>query len=302
MTRPKYLSTQTFLKISVILVLVGRGYQYLFFSIPFMSLYYYADFLKPYVEEKTGMLWHDFLSLPEIDNYTKAIICGIGGLFLITIPCILFLKKKNYTWFQLPILASGIGLVFLAMLLTITKNYKLGQFIEYSIQFTSPFLLLGFIKYKWIQQNLFFILKLLIAFTFVGHGLYAIGYYPVPGYFVDMVIRIFKCSESFARTFLTIAGFLDMILAIGLFLPNKSIVKYCLVWAMIWGFLTAIARVFGNFYLDFIFRSLHQTAYEMCYRLPHGLLPILGLLLLDSKSYVLKKTKKNLKTFTSLEV
>jgi hypothetical protein len=274
----------------------------LFFSAPFMSLYYYAEFLKPYVEEKTGMLWHDFLSLPEIDNYTDAMICSIGSLFLITIPFIFLLKKKNYVWLQLPILASGIGLIFLAVLLTITKNYKLGQFIEYSIQFTSPFLLLSFIKYKWIQQNLLFILKLLIALTFVGHGLYAIGYYPVPGYFVDMVIRIFKCSESFARTFLTIAGILDMMLAIGLFLPNKSIVKYCLLWAVIWGFSTAIARVVGNYYPDFIMRSLHQTIYEMAYRLPHGLLPVLGLLLLDRKSCVLKKkAKKSLKTFTSLE-
>jgi hypothetical protein len=302
MTGPKNISTQTFLKISVILVLIGRGYQYLFFSAPFMSLYYYAEFLKPYVEEKTGMLWHDFLSLPEIDNNTDAMICSIGSLFLITIPFIFLLKKKNYVWPQLPILASGIGLIFLAVLLTITKNYKLGQFMEYSIQFTSPFLLLSFIKYKWIQQNLLFILKLLIALTFVGHGLYAIGYYPVPGYFVDMVIRIFKCSESFARTFLTIAGILDMMLAIGLFLPNKSIVKYCLLWAVIWGFSTAIARVVGNYYPDFIMRSLHQTIYEMAYRLPHGLLPVLGLLLLDRKSCVLKKkTKKSLKTFTSLE-
>jgi hypothetical protein len=302
MTRPKNLSTKTLLKISVILVLIGRGYQYLFFSAPFMSLYYYAEFLKPYVEEKTGILWHDFLSLPEIDNYTKAVIYCIGGLFLITIPYILFLKKKNYRWFQVPILASGVGLIFLAVLLTITKNYKVGQFIEYSIQFTSPFLLLSFIRFKWIQHNLLFILKLLIALTFVGHGLYAIGYYPVPGYFVDMVIRIFKCSESFARSFLIIAGILDMVIAIGLFLPNKSIVKYCLIWAVIWGFSTAIARVIGNYYPDFLMRSLHQTIYEMAYRLPHGLLPVLGLLLLDSKSYVLKKTtKKSLKTFTSLE-
>jgi hypothetical protein len=302
MTRPKNLSTQTFLKISAILVLIGRGYQYLFFSAPFMSLYYYAEFLKPYVEEKTGMLWHDFLSLPEIDKYTKAIINCIGGLFLITIPYILFLKQKNYRWFQVPILASGVGLIFLAVLLTITKNYKVGQFIEYSIQFTSPFLLLSFIRFKWVQHNLLFILKLLIALTFVGHGLYAIGYYPVPGYFVDMVIRIFKCSESFARSFLMIAGILDMVIAIGLFLPNKNVVKYCLIWAVIWGFSTAIARVVGNYYSDFIFRSLHQTIYEMVYRLPHGLLPVLGLLLLNSKSYVVKKTtKKSLKTFTSLE-
>lgn len=274
----------TFLKTAVIVVLLGRGYQYLFFSAPFMSLYYYAGFLKPYVENKTGMLWHDFLSLPEIDVYTDAIIYCIGYLFLITIPFIIFLKKKNYTWFQLPILAAGIGLIFLAVLLTVTKNYKIGQFMEYSIQFTSPFLLLSYISYKWVQQNLLLILKLLIAFTFIGHGLYAIGYYPVPGYFVDMVIRIFECSESFARCFLMIAGILDMVIAIGLFLPNKKFVKYCLVWAVIWGFSTAIARVIGNFYSDFIWHSLHQTVYEMAYRLPHGLLPLLALFLLNTKS------------------
>jgi hypothetical protein len=273
-----------FLKTAVIVVLLGRAYQYLFFSAPFMSLHYYAAFLKPFLENNTGMLWHDFLSLPEIDIYTDALIYCIGSLFLITIPFIIFLKKKNHTWFQLPILAAGIGLIFLAVLLTITKNYKVGQFIEYSIQFTSPFLLLSFISYQWIQQNLFFILKLLIAFTFVGHGLYAIGYYPVPGYFVDMVIRIFKCSESFARSFLFIAGILDIVIAIGLFLPNKTVVKYCLIWAVIWGFSTAIARVLGNFYSDFILRSLHQTVYEMVYRLPHGMLPLLALFLMNTKS------------------
>ena len=273
-----------FLKTAVIVVLLGRGYQYLFFSAPFMSLYYYAAFLKPYVEHITGMLWHDFLSLPEIDHYTDALIYCVGCLFLATIPFIILLKKKNYTWFQLPILAAGIGLIFLAVLLTVTKNYKVGQFIEYSIQFTSPFLLLSFISYQWIQQNLLFILKLLIALTFLGHGLYAIGYYPVPGYFVDMVIRIFKCSESVARFFLLIAGVLDIVIAVGLFLPNKTVVKHCLIWAVIWGFSTAIARVLGNFYSDFILHSLHQTVYEMLYRLPHGLFPLLALFLLNTKS------------------
>ncbi len=144
--------------------------------------------------------------------------------------------------------------------------------------------MLSFISYQWIQQNLLFILKLLIALTFLGHGLYAIGYYPVPGYFVDMVIRIFKCSESVARFFLFIAGVLDIVIAVGLFLPNKTVVKHCLIWAVIWGFSTAIARVLGNFYSDFILHSLHQTVYEMLYRLPHGLFPLLALFLLNTKS------------------
>jgi hypothetical protein len=280
----KDLQILAILKISLILVLLGRAYQYFFFSAPFMNLYYYAEFLKPYIERKTGLLWHDFLSLPEIDVYTDYAIYGFGGLFLFTIPCVSILDRKNYKWLQVPILASGIGLIFLAVLLTISNNNKVGQFFEYSLQFTLPFLLLCFISYDKVKDNLLLILKVLIAFTFVGHGLYAIGYYPVPGYFVDMVIRVFNCSESVARTFLNIAGILDLVIAIGLFLPNKRIVSYCLVWAVIWGFSTAIARVVGNFYPHFILRSLHQTVFEMVYRVPHGLIPVLARILLNNNS------------------
>lgn len=280
----KDLQILAIIKISLILVLLGRAYQYLFFSAPFMNLYYYAEFLKPYIERKTGLLWHDFLSLPEIDVYTDYAIYGFGGLFLFTIPCVSILDRKNYKWLQVPILAAGIGLIFLAVLLTISNNNKVGQFFEYSLQFTLPFLLLCCITYDKVKDNLLLILKVLIAFTFLGHGLYAIGYYPVPGYFVDMVIRVFNCSESVARTFLNIAGILDLVIAIGLFLPNKRIVSYCLVWAVIWGFSTAIARVVGNFYPHFILRSLHQTVFEMVYRVPHGLIPVLARILLNNNS------------------
>ena len=40
----------TFLKISVILVLLGRAYQFIFFSAPFISLYYYAEYFKQAIE------------------------------------------------------------------------------------------------------------------------------------------------------------------------------------------------------------------------------------------------------------
>tara|TARA_R100000935_G_scaffold26588_1_gene46530 strand:- start:3200 stop:4105 length:906 start_codon:yes stop_codon:yes gene_type:complete len=277
----------TFLKISVILVLLGRAYQFIFFSAPFISLYYYAEYFKPYVEKQFKMTWHEFLSLPEIDIYTDYIVYCFGTLFIITIPFVIWLRQKNYKAFQIPILLSGIGLIFLAVLLTITKNYKIGQFIEYSIQFTTPFILLSYLRFNLSYKTLQFILKLITALTFIGHGLYALGYYPVPGYFVDMVIRIFNCSESFAKSFLLIAGILDFVIAIGIFLPNKTIVKYCLIWAVIWGFSTAMARLLGNFYSDFIIRSLHQNTFEMLYRLPHGLIPLL-LLYMHNKGSISK--------------
>jgi hypothetical protein len=48
-----------------------------------------------------------------------------------------------------------------------------------------------------------------------------------------------------------------------------------------------MARLLGNFYSDFIIRSLHQNTFEMLYRLPHGLIPLL-LLYMHNKGSISK--------------
>ena len=63
-------------------------------------------------------------------------------------------------------------------------------------------------------------LILLIAAVFIAHGLYAVGYYPIPGYFLGMVIDILGLTEQGARNFLLIAGILDFIGAFLIFLPK----------------------------------------------------------------------------------
>ena len=127
--------------------------------------------------------------------------------------------------------------------------------------------------------------KIAIAFTFSAHGLYAIGFYPQPGVFVDMLINILHLSETTAKTFLVVAGILDFVLAIGIFIPR--IAQYFLIYAAVWGGLTALARVWANFYLAFPIDSLHQNLHETLYRLPHMLIPLAVLYIL----YPLQKNK-----------
>ena len=93
-----------------------------------------------------------------------------------------------------------------------------------------------------------------------------------------MVIHIFGCSESTAISFLYIAGILDFIIAILIFIPKVS--KFALWYAIIWGLLTAFARIVANFYIDFPWQSIHQNLYGVLYRLPHGLVPFITLLLI----------------------
>ena len=93
--------------------------------------------------------------------------------------------------------------------------------------------------------------------------------------FVDMVINIFQFSEVHAKLFLKIAGVLDFLVAILIFIPRIS--TYALLYAALWGGLTALARTWANFYWSFPLESLHQHLYETIYRLPHMLVPLAAL-------------------------
>ena len=137
-------------------------------------------------------------------------------------------------------------------------------------------------------KRLVLYLKIAIAFTFTAHGLYAVGYYPQPGVFVDMLINILHVSEATAKDFLIVAGVLDFAIAIGIFIPR--IAKYFLLYAALWGGLTALARVWANFYWAFALSSLHQNLYETLYRLPHMLIP---LALVFMTYPILKKQSRN---------
>ena len=186
----------------------------------------------------------------------------------------LFVSERTKNISFLYIIAS-ISLAFLAFLYCKEKFYHAGQFIEYTIQILLPLIFIYSIQRKIALSKLVLVLKLSIALTFSAHGLYAIGFYPQPGLFVDMIIKIFHVSEASAKIFLKIAGILDFIVSITIFIPRLS--RYSLIYAAIWGGLTALARIWANFYWSFPLESLHQHLYETLYRLPHMLIPLAAL-------------------------
>ena len=91
-----------------------------------------------------------------------------------------------------------------------------------------------------------------------------------------MVINIFEVNESSARLFLFIAGILDFLLTIFIFIPKFS--KIALMYAVFWGLLTSLARIVGGFYADFLLESIHLNLYQVVFRLPHGFIPLMLLI------------------------
>ncbi|MHA7057702.1 hypothetical protein ACWGOQ_0010815 [Aquimarina sp. M1] len=279
---------QLLLKFCVFLIFLGRAWQHIFWDAPYRTFFWDESLLTNFVEGLFNTPWQEYATSKRTDQIIQRGIKINGFIYLIASVSSLAIHQKNFKWLRIPILLGGISLVLLTLLMTKEKFYHTAQFFEHSIQFGLPFVLLFSYSNNLIPARLVFILKLLIAFTFFSHGLYALGFYPVPGKFVDMTIHILGFSETNAIMFLRVAGILDFILALLIFLPGVQM--YALWYAVIWGLLTALARIAANFYWDFPLQSIHQHLYEVLYRLPHGLTPLLVIYFI--KNHKGHKTKK----------
>ncbi|MEL7530739.1 MAG: hypothetical protein AAFN10_05495 [Bacteroidota bacterium] len=171
---------------------------------------------------------------------------------------------------------ASLSLLLIFLLMFRAKSYQWGNLIEHSIQCALP-LVYAYFCFQEYDLRSQWILRILIAATFFGHGLYAIGYYDVPSNYLQMVHNIFAWEPASAERFLFAAGVLDMITVVGLFIPQLW--RYVLYYAIVWGFMTAMARVVaywdGSIWLESLDIWLNQTLI----RLGHGGIPLVLCLL-----------------------
>ncbi len=272
MEKPIHRQLLLLLKIAAASVFAGRGYQHLFWEAPYRELLWDDQIMPPFIETLTPWTWHEYVTNLAVDEvYTKWMI-GIG-IFYVALALVCIFYEKMPRWARWPVWLGAAGQVVLALLYMKEYFLSLGQFFEYALQFSAPAFLIIYFRKKEITPRLLFTMKLATALTFACHGLYALNYYPRPGLFTSMTMQVLHCSETFAVNFLTVAGWLDFAIAIGVFLPQKWS-KWFLLYAAFWGFATSVARLWGNFYPEFPLQSLHEWAYQMVYRLPHGFIPL----------------------------
>lgn len=270
----EYKSIYTLLRIATVLLFAGRAWQHLFWDAPFRALFWDQQIMEGIVMLLRGGTWQEYAVSENMDLYIRWVIKGFGFFYGMMAVLTVFVtgRIKKVAWLYV---LSSVFLAFLALLYAKEKFHHVGQFLEYAIQFLLPVLFIYSIKGRIQLPKLNLLLKIAIALTFSAHGLYAIGFYPQPGVFVDMVINIFHMSEAHAKLFLIIAGVLDFLVAVLVFIPRIS--KYALFYAVLWGGLTALARTWANFYWSFPLESLHQHLYETIYRTPHMLVPLAAL-------------------------
>ena len=285
MAVPK-LSIRHIIQLCAFLVLLGRAYQFYFFGAPFRSILWDESLLSPIVEGIFGTPWNDYATSPAVNSWIGVFTKFSAGILFLASIISLFWGKISFLKLKKTILfLAVIILFFLYACMVKDKNYDLLQLFEQSIQMASPLLLLTFRKESfWKSVHLDFWLKIAFALTFIPHGLFAMGIPYAPGNFIDMTITILGVSETTARQFLFIVGFIDIVASFALFVPG--LIRYSLIYMVIWGILTAFARIVAGFDSEFLLSSMNNHIYLTVYRLPHGLLPLGSLLYFHRKSYL----------------
>lgn len=260
------------LQLSTVLVFFGRAYQHIFWDAPFRSFFWDQGLLRGIVEGWFQRPWDEYVTDLTMDARITQLIVLTGVFYFICGLVALFIRRLP-KWTHYLILVGAFSLFLLAMLYWKEKFFHWGQLLEYAIQVGSPVFLWLWIRPGGNKPRIIFWMKVVTALTFICHGLYAVGYYPRPENFTSMVITILGVSEGNANDMLVGAGILDFVAGILLFLPGKW-ARPALLYCVLWGLATAVARVWANFYPDFWMECLHQWTFQMVYRIPHGLIPL----------------------------
>lgn len=155
----------------------------------------------------------------------------------------------------------------------IRSGYQWVLFFEHTAQVLTPFLL-----YLWVFRSPSFSkfmlgVKWIVAITFTCHGLYALGIpYGQPDHFITMTIRILGVEAYTASVFLVVAGLMDIAISVGIFF--KPTARISMLYAIVWGLLTAFARIVAFVEVGDLLMTSHQWVYQAVYRFPHALLPL----------------------------
>ncbi|TDQ28552.1 hypothetical protein [Tenacibaculum caenipelagi] len=271
-----------FLKISSFFIFFGRAYQHLFWDAPYRSFFWDQKLLEPIINFVFDTTWQSYVTNLNTDYAIQILTRSIGILYVICAVISIAINENSKKWMGNVLTLGAVSLIFLALMITKDKFYHLIMFFEHTIQFGVPVALLYFLKDK-NTSLLVFYLKIFIALTFTCHGMYAIGvFYPLPGDFVTMTLNILPIQEEMAKNLLFLAGILDFVIAIAIFIPKFS--RPVLVYACFWGFITAFARIISGLHYDISLSIVHQYTYLMIYRLPHGMIPLLVYLYLTKKN------------------
>jgi hypothetical protein len=265
-------STTTILRSACAALFLGRAWQHLFIGTPYRPILYSQSLMEGFVLRVFGLDWTTWATSPVVEANLKLATQGIGVFFVFCAVAAVLVSPRRIRA-QLCLAAGAILLSVIAFAVYRDKMLRLVEFFELACMVSAPLALLVAARCQDGRETLLRLgLPVVLAATFAGHGLYAVGYYQVPGEWVTMVMTILRVTEPAAFSILFAAGLLDFFVAIGIFVPGLRTASA--IYAAVWGLLTALARTLANV----TFENFQESAFfwipETLVRLPNGLIPL----------------------------
>jgi hypothetical protein len=266
------------LQICVSATLAARGWLTWKGDSPIRGLVWQEDWWSGLLEKQFSIPWEEFAkkSDPAITSGLALIGCLLIALAIVPWLTGRFPKSRGLLWLA----------AFLLLLDSVARwvgvDYDFGMAIEHSLQMFAPVALYFALSFPKRIRAVAIGIAIATAFTFTGHGFYAAGIHPVPLSYQTMTMKLLGTGGEATLHFLLIAGWLDIIAAIALFIAplRRAALLYCIGW----GLLTALARVVSHFSFSASGWALDPWLAETLVRSSHWMMPLLLLGLLRRRS------------------
>jgi hypothetical protein len=280
-------STNLMIKTSVSLMMLGFVWLIATERLSWYPLTGNEDLFSGLVLLLTGKRWDAYLDSPYYEAWPRALLLASVGI-LVSGLLLSWLKPYAVRLSGALLMLSGLVIFSLILLQSFDRGFAGIRMMEHSLQWSAVFVLMLTTRGEALGGPLRWLMRICCALTFAGHGLFAMNVLPVPVHFVDMTMQILSLSEEQARQFLWLAGALDILAAILIWLPGRWR-KAGLYYMVVWGLLTTLARYAANVNLSLPWwpqAFIHWTP-EVLIRVVHFMIP---LVLLQEESK-LKTTK-----------
>jgi hypothetical protein len=190
--------------------------------------------------------------------------------------CLFFysLIINNFKTIHVSFYLIAVALILIESIILFKKSGFLPeQLIEHALKIMLPLMGVFVLHRGELTTKTLVLLKILIACTFVGHGIYALGLHYIPKSFISMTTTILHINKTNAENFLFLIGILDILAAIGIFFKGIA-QKYSFIYMILWGLITAFARiVYGSIVSTDSMEFLYYFS-NAIYRIPNGLIPL----------------------------